>query len=365
MNDKDLDGPPERMASAMPSLAQARETSESHPAELNRILRSASWRIIDIRPAHSFRNGHYDDSIHLPGDTWRRCPYLLPPRRRRICVLAGTEDQARAVANALGQSGWAHVCHAVVPESGGTRNAPSGSNLRTGRTDLSPASELADSPLRTGAPRTVLWEPAPWLAEIAGQLPKDGDALDLACGSGRDAVWLASLRRGMVYGVDILPDALLRARALRADARAVLAARSVGSDGPPEGVNRERAPHLTNVRFHQADLTSSGGTARWLAPSRWNVVLVFRYLDRALLPRIEASLRPGGHLVYQTFLVAQRERKGSPRSDNHLLKPRELETAFRSLEILRYEEGDDEEGNVFASLWARRPESASAPPSAP
>ena len=94
MNDKDLDGPPERMASAMPSLAQARETSESHPAELNRILRSASWRIIDIRPAHSFRNGHYDDSIHLPGDTWRRCPYLLPPRRRRICVLAGTEDQA-------------------------------------------------------------------------------------------------------------------------------------------------------------------------------------------------------------------------------------------------------------------------------
>ncbi|MEZ4647458.1 MAG: methyltransferase domain-containing protein [Candidatus Eisenbacteria bacterium] len=327
MKDNDLDEPTSGLVSARQEILALRPDPGRRGSELNPTLRSDTWRVVDTRPSLAFRNGHLPGSIHLSGESVKRHPYLLPPRRRRLCAVASTEETARSAAASLVGLGWHRAGYAVVPDP--------------------PPPSMGNVPLLTGPSDTVLWEPSSWLADIAPDLPTDGDALDFACGSGRDAVWLASLRKGTVHGVDLLPDALLRARALRSSARAALAARSAGAGGP----------HLSNVRFHQADLAREPGVSRWLPPSRWNVVLVFRYLDRGLLPRIAASLRPGGHLVYQTFLVEQRERKGSPRSDHHLLTPGELEAAFRSLEILRYQEGDDEDGNVFASLWARRPES--------
>lgn len=72
------------------------------------------------------------------------------------------------------------------------------------------------------------------LAEIAGGLPV-GRALDLGCGEGADAIWLAG-RGWNVLGVDVSPTALQRARAdADADgvgARIELAQLDLGSDFP-------------------------------------------------------------------------------------------------------------------------------------
>ncbi|RMF87608.1 MAG: methyltransferase domain-containing protein, partial [Nitrospirae bacterium] len=58
-------------------------------------------------------------------------------------------------------------------------------------------------------------EPNPWLVAHAHGLPRAGRALDLACGEGRDAVYLAALGL-QVTGVDGSRVALAKGRRLAA-----------------------------------------------------------------------------------------------------------------------------------------------------
>jgi SAM-dependent methyltransferase len=70
---------------------------------------------------------------------------------------------------------------------------------------------------RKHARRALLWTDAPsalLVDQVAGLAP--GRALDLACGAGRNAVWLAA-RGWRVTGVDFSPVALTRAAGLAAD----------------------------------------------------------------------------------------------------------------------------------------------------
>jgi SAM-dependent methyltransferase len=60
-------------------------------------------------------------------------------------------------------------------------------------------------------PRWRLWQPDPWVEEVTSS----SNALDVGCGSGRDAVALAA-RGWQVAAVDPLPDALDRGRDLEA-----------------------------------------------------------------------------------------------------------------------------------------------------
>lgn len=143
-------------------------------------------------------------------------------------------------------------------------------------------------------------------------LPHAGRALDVACGRGTVAVWLA--QRGFdVDAVDAAPSGLaLGAR---------LAAR--------EGVA---------VRWVEADLT------RGLPVSGpYDVVVCQRYRDPALYPALAGSLAPGGLLVV-TVLSTVGDAGGRFRA-----APGELRAAFGDLEVLV-----DEEGSGEASLVARR-----------
>lgn len=60
-------------------------------------------------------------------------------------------------------------------------------------------------------PRYRLWQPDPWVEQVRGV----GSALDVGCGSGRDAVALAATGWHVV-ATDPLPDALERGRDLEA-----------------------------------------------------------------------------------------------------------------------------------------------------
>jgi precorrin-6B methylase 2 len=91
-------------------------------------------------------------------------------------------------------------------------------------------------------------------------------------------------------------------------------------------------------------------------PSTYDLITVFRFLDREQLPsRIEAALRAGGTLVYETFTQQQ-----LTRADNHLqsdrftLSPGELPRLFPNLIIEQFEEVDLSDRSV-ARLVARRP----------
>ncbi len=167
-------------------------------------------------------------------------------------------------------------------------------------------------------------EPSRFLAEQIHLLPAAGRALDLAAGEGRNAVFLA--RRGlMVDAIDISTVGLAKAEMLAAD-------------------------HGVEIQTIAADLEHFS-----LPREAYDVVVVFNYLQRDLFEDIEAALKPGGVLVFETYTVAHLEIPGAHRmSRKYCLETGELQSAFAGLEVLEYRETVDEDRAV-ASLVAAKP----------
>jgi tellurite methyltransferase len=171
---------------------------------------------------------------------------------------------------------------------------------------------------------SVTPEPARWLVDHAHVLPLTGDALDVACGNGRNAFWLAA--RG------------LRTVAIDRDAAEIAGIR--------ERAERQRLP----LRADIADLETGEAT---LPVAAYDLIVAVHYLHRPLFPALRAALRPGGILVYETFTRAQAQR-GKPTNPAFLLEPGELRELVAPLEVLVEREGDFE-GKMLASVIAVRP----------
>jgi len=166
--------------------------------------------------------------------------------------------------------------------------------------------------------------PAGWLLDHEHLLPRTGSALDVACGRGRHALWLAA--RGLeTLAVDRNPQAV-----------AV--------------VNEEAVRRGLPLQAVVMDL--EGGSVNGLNEA-FDVITVVHYLHRPLFPLLRNALKPGGFLVYETFTAAQAER-GKPTNPAFLLNVGELRELVSPLEIVVEREGDFE-GKMLASVIARRP----------
>jgi SAM-dependent methyltransferase len=144
------------------------------------------------------------------------------------------------------------------------------------------------------------------LIEFAHLLPACGEALDLACGRGGNALLLAAA--GLATGAwDISAVALaqLERHAAAAGVRIATACRDVVA-APPL---RESA----------------------------DVIAVSHFLDRSLAPHLAAALRPGGLLYYQTFVRDAVDGTG-PSNPAYRLGPNELLRLFAGLKVLAYRE---------------------------
>jgi tellurite methyltransferase len=153
-------------------------------------------------------------------------------------------------------------------------------------------------------------EPDPFLAQIeeyAELFSPRRRALDVACGAGRNAVWLAE-RGWEVTGCDISVEGLRRARQLA-------------------------KRHGVRLNLLCEDLA----TARFPS-NRFDLVICFFYLQQDLFPILKATLRPGGLICYKTYTVDQLQFSGGPRHPLHLLKPQELLGKFRDFRVLIYQE---------------------------
>jgi SAM-dependent methyltransferase len=166
-------------------------------------------------------------------------------------------------------------------------------------------------------------EPAAWLVQHSELLPRSGSALDVACRSGRHALWLAG--RGLTtLAVDRDADAVRELNDLA------------------------RARQLP-LRAEVGDL--EGDTPPFLGAS-FDLIVVVQYLHRPLFPALIGALAPRGVLVYETFTRAQAAR-GKPSNPAYLLEPGELLDLVRPLEVLVSREGDYD-GRMIASIIARR-----------
>lgn len=149
-----------------------------------------------------------------------------------------------------------------------------------------------------------------------------GRALDVACGRGRHARALAE-RGHAVVAADVSATAL--GSAALAHAR-ILRVRT----------------DLDAPAFRRA---------------AFDAIVVVNFLDRALFREIAGWLRPGGVLLYETFLAAQAT-IGHPKNPRFLLAPDELLERLRGdYDVLHHREGETSSGAeraYRAGIVARR-----------
>jgi SAM-dependent methyltransferase len=170
--------------------------------------------------------------------------------------------------------------------------------------------------------------PSEWLAENRGLLagPAGRRALDIACGDGRNSVYLA----GLGFAVDAVDVSDVAIAALQAAA---------GERGLP-------------VDARRMDLEIEP-----LPVGRYDVVVQISYLQRDLFGALERALRPGGLLVVETVSRAHVEELGKRFDPRFVLDEGELLHAFPDLLVRHYREGVTERSGRprgVASLVAER-----------
>jgi len=166
-------------------------------------------------------------------------------------------------------------------------------------------------------------EPAGIVRGLLPLLPM-GQALDLACGTGRHTLLLAA-RHQQVTAVDWSATALeileSQARATQSPVRRIQSLESAGRSS------------RGGIDLVQANLEKIA------IPERsYDLILCIRYLQRTLFPLICRALRPGGMLLFETYTQAQLQFDGGPRHPDHLLEAGELRRAFPELSVLFYRE---------------------------
>src|SRR5918993_4627520 len=111
------------------------------------------------------------------------------------------------------------------------------------------------------------------LESDAWHIPR-GLALDVAAGTGRNAIFLAEMGFSVV-GIDISTIALEEAR-------------------------RRTAKNSLEIRWHLADLEQTE-----LPPAAYNLIVNVNYLQRSLIHQIQRALKPQGHVIFETYLIDQ------------------------------------------------------------
>jgi len=175
--------------------------------------------------------------------------------------------------------------------------------------------------------------PAQWLVEHRELLTGGGRALDVACGDGRNALYLAQLGYEVdaIDASDVVIDALRTAAAERALAIA------------PRVVDLEREP---------------------LPAGPYDAIVVLNFLQRDLFGALEDALAPGGLLVYETLSQAHVEELDNSFNPDYLLDRDELLHAFPRLEVVAHRDGVVERTGGprgVGSLVARRPADGQGP----
>ena len=151
--------------------------------------------------------------------------------------------------------------------------------------------------------------------------------LDLACGEGRHSVAAAS-RGASVTALD--------------------------RDEVKLDIGREVAQaEGLEIDWRTVDLEGA-----WPDLGVFDVVMVFNYLDRAAMPRIVELVAPGGALIMEAYLIAQRTFGWGPSNDAHLLKVGELQSLVAPLEVAHgrevFEPVDAERWRAVAGVVAER-----------
>ncbi len=151
--------------------------------------------------------------------------------------------------------------------------------------------------------------------------------LDLACGNGRNGLFLAKHGKFVEFA-DINPEALFSIDRLL--------------------VQHDLLGKTCLVDFEQVGVNS-------LQDKHYCAILVFRYLHRPLLSAIKSAIEPGGLILYETFTCAQAA-IGRPKNPDFLLQQGELRRYFDGWDVKHYFEGvRTDPKQAIAQICAKKP----------
>jgi SAM-dependent methyltransferase len=190
---------------------------------------------------------------------------------------------------------------------------------------MHPEAERWNRRYRREATQWLARPPRQLLLDHADLLPSEGLALDSAAGVAANGLFLAE--RGLhVVALDI-SDVSLRMALDRARAR--------------------------NVRLEAAvcDLSEP-----WLPCDFFDVILNFRFLERATITMYRRALKPGGLLFFETFVTTDE----SVSEPVYYLSPGELRHAYRDWRLLHWSEStgkghDSKRARHSEQLIVRKP----------
>ena len=161
---------------------------------------------------------------------------------------------------------------------------------------------------------------------------KQSTVLDLACGSGRNGLYLIDNDIPVTFA-DVNATAIEQVQQLAAMA------------------NNSQHADFWSIDFEQEDEMP-------LADKSFAAIMVFRYLHRSLFKQIKQAILPDGLIIYETFTTAQVQ-FGRPKNPDFLLKSGELLDVFSNWEVLHSFEGTIELANgskqAIAQIVARKP----------
>lgn len=170
--------------------------------------------------------------------------------------------------------------------------------------------------------------PHPIVVQFASQLTP-GRALDLACGTGRHAMWLAE-HGWKVTAVDYARvgiDILKQRAAAEKKKKLVIDAR------------------VANLEAHEFEVE----------PNSYDLVVVCNYLQRDLFPSIRRGTRVGGVVIAVNSMLDD-DPDIKPMNPAYLVSRGELRAQFEGWKLLWYFEGKSGEGpqRAIAQVVARR-----------
>lgn len=268
--------------------------------------------LLDCRALVAFAAGHHRNAGHIPASELSQAMHLLPEPSIPL-ILMGDQaalDQSRSF---LLEKGY--VVERSILLTSSIIQQWQGEGLWV-----------------TEGAAMRLWQPSPLVHLFVDDLmakhqivAKNG--LEIACGSGRDAVFLA-MHGWRMTAIDVQAAAVARARNLAAS-------QGVALDGVVKDLEKGSDPF--------ADF----------ADGSFSLVNVARYLHRPLFPFIQRLIAHDGVILYHTFMVGS-EAFGSPKNPNFLLASGELAAVFSDFTILLDEVVTLSDGRPMSLFLARK-----------
>ena len=170
-------------------------------------------------------------------------------------------------------------------------------------------------------------EPVPFLVKMIQGLPP-GQAICLAAGTGRNAIFLAQ-NGYQVTAIDISQAAL-------------------------HWCDQISAKLGVEVKTLEADLLAFD-----LGNEVWDLATNLYFYEPSIFRGLKKAIRPGGHILFQTYSQAQKKFAWGPSNNAFLVHPQDLEDEFKDWELIYFEETEytnlQNKNESVIQMLARKP----------